>query len=128
MSEFPRSVNKRRSKTNSRVARSTLDAKIELNRRLNAELEAMAKLLYDYWFVQFDFPISAAQAAAMGRPDLEGKPYRASGGKMVLPPRTETRDSGGVGGRKQLLDIANVHERHCLSRVSACRCTAPSRQ
>jgi type I restriction enzyme S subunit len=62
---------------------STLDAKITLNRRLNAELEAMAKLLYDYWFVQFDFPISAAQATAMGRPDLEGKPYRASGGKMV---------------------------------------------
>lgn len=62
---------------------STLDAKIALNRRLNAELEAMAKLLYDYWFVQFDFPISAAQAAAMGRPDLKGKPYRTSGGKMV---------------------------------------------
>jgi type I restriction enzyme S subunit len=62
---------------------STLDAKIDLNRRLNAELEAMAKLLYDYWFVQFDFPISAVQAAAMGKPELEGKPYRASGGKMV---------------------------------------------
>lgn len=62
---------------------STLDAKIALNRRLNAELEAMAKLLYDYWFVQFDFPISAAQATAMGKPNLEGKPYRASGGQMV---------------------------------------------
>jgi len=62
---------------------STLDAKIEVNRRINEELESMAKLLYDHWFVQFDFPISAAQAAAMGRPDLEGKPYRASGGKMV---------------------------------------------
>lgn len=60
-----------------------IHAKIALNRRLNAELEAMAKLLYDYWFVQFDFPISAAQATAMGRPDLEGKPYRTSGGKMV---------------------------------------------
>jgi len=71
--------------TQKRIAKvlSTLDAKIDLNRRLNAELEAMAKLLYDYWFVQFDFLISAAQAAAMGRPDLEGKPYRASGGKMV---------------------------------------------
>jgi type I restriction enzyme S subunit len=43
----------------------------------------MAKLLYDYWFVQFDFPITAAQAVAMGKPRLEGKPYRASGGKMV---------------------------------------------
>ncbi|NUM47472.1 MAG: restriction endonuclease subunit S [Anaerolineales bacterium] len=50
---------------------SSLDAKIELNQRINAELEAMAKTLYDYWFVQFDFP------------DEEGKPYKSSGGKMV---------------------------------------------
>ena len=50
---------------------SDLDAKIELNNRINAELEAMAKTLYDYWFVQFDFP------------DANGKPYKTSGGKMV---------------------------------------------
>lgn len=50
---------------------STLDAKIELNNRINIELEAMAKTLYDYWFVQFDFP------------DKNGKPYKSSGGKMV---------------------------------------------
>ena len=49
---------------------SALDSKIELNNRINAELEAMAKTLYDYWFVQFDFP------------DAEGKPYKTSGGKM----------------------------------------------
>lgn len=48
-----------------------LDSKIELNNRINAELEAMAKTLYDYWFVQFDFP------------DKNGKPYKSSGGKMV---------------------------------------------
>lgn len=59
------------------------DAKIELNNRINEELEGLAKLLYDYWFVQFDFPISAARASAMGDPALEGKPYRQSGGKMV---------------------------------------------
>ncbi|MDI6047411.1 restriction endonuclease subunit S [Flavobacterium yafengii] len=50
---------------------SDLDAKIELNNRINAEMEAMAKTLYDYWFVQFDFP------------DASGKPYKTSGGKMV---------------------------------------------
>ncbi len=50
---------------------SALDSKIELNNRINAELEAMAKTLYDYWFVQFDFP------------DAKGKPYKTSGGKMV---------------------------------------------
>jgi type I restriction enzyme S subunit len=62
---------------------SSLDHKIELNNRINAELEAMAKLIYDYWFVQFDFPISKEQALAMGNPKLEGKPYKTSGGKMV---------------------------------------------
>lgn len=49
----------------------TIDLKIELNRQLNHNLEAMAKQLYDYWFVQFDFP------------DENGKPYKSSGGKMV---------------------------------------------
>ncbi len=62
---------------------TALDAKIELNNRINAELEGLAKLLYDYWFVQFDFPMSAAQAAALGKPHLTGHPYRASGGKMI---------------------------------------------
>lgn len=47
-----------------------LDEKIALNKRINAELETMAKTLYDYWFVQFDFP------------DENGKPYRTSGGAM----------------------------------------------
>jgi len=50
---------------------SVLDKKIELNNRTSIELEAMAKTLYDYWFVQFDFP------------DQNGKPYKSSGGKMV---------------------------------------------
>ncbi len=50
---------------------SSLDAKIELNSRINTQLEAMAKTLYDCWFVQFDFP------------DANGKPYKTSGGKMV---------------------------------------------
>lgn len=58
---------------------SDLDAKIEVNNKINAELEAMAKLIYDYWFVQFDFPFDFAQ----GKPDPNGKPYKSSGGKMV---------------------------------------------
>jgi type I restriction enzyme S subunit len=57
--------------------------KIELNKQINAELEQMAKTIYDYWFVQFDFPISAEYSAAVGQPELEGKPYKSSGGKMV---------------------------------------------
>jgi type I restriction enzyme S subunit len=58
---------------------SALDSKIELNNRINAELEAMAKTLYDYWFVQFDFPFDFAQS----KPNANGKPYKSSGGKMV---------------------------------------------
>lgn len=59
-----------------------MNQKIELNIRINAELEAMAKTLYDYWFVQFDFPFDFAQ----GKPDAKGKPYKSSGGKMAYNP------------------------------------------
>ena len=48
-----------------------IDRKIEINRAINQNLEAMAKQLYDYWFVQFDFP------------NEDGKPYKSSGGEMV---------------------------------------------
>jgi type I restriction enzyme S subunit len=84
---------------------STLDTKIELNHRINAELEGMAKLLYDYWFVQYDFPLSAAQAAALGKPRLTGHPYRSSGGPMVFNPQLKREIPMGwkVGN---LLDIA----------------------
>ncbi len=49
----------------------SIDSKIELNNKINTELEDMAKTIYDYWFVQFDFP------------NAKGKPYKSSGGKMV---------------------------------------------
>lgn len=52
-------------------ALSVLDYKIECNKKINSELEKMAKDIYNYWFVQFDFP------------DENGKPYKTSGGKMV---------------------------------------------
>lgn len=53
---------------------SAIDDKIQINNQINQELEAMAKTLYDYWFVQFDFP------------DQNGKPYKSLGGKMVYNP------------------------------------------
>jgi type I restriction enzyme, S subunit len=62
---------------------TAIQNKIELNNRINAELEQMAKTIYDYWFVQFDFPISAEYAISIGQPELEGKPYKSSGGRMV---------------------------------------------
>lgn len=74
---------------------SSLDDKIALNNRINAKLEQMAKRLYDYWFVQFDFP----------NPD--GKPYKSTGGKMeyneVLKREIPVGWEVGI-----LSDIANI--------------------
>lgn len=71
------------------------DCKIALNRAVNQNLEAMAKQLYDYWFVQFDFP------------NEEGKPYKSSGGNMVwnekLKRNIPIRWNNGT-----LIDIANI--------------------
>ena len=71
---------------------SSIDQKIALNREINQNLEAMAKQLYDYWFVQFDFP------------DENGKPYKSSGGKMVyneklkreIPEGWEVKNLGAI--------------------------------
>ncbi|MDB4354093.1 restriction endonuclease subunit S [Akkermansiaceae bacterium] len=86
---------------------SALDEKIEINNRINVELESLAKLLYDYWFVQFDFPMTAEQAAAHGDPTLTGKPYKSSGGKMTHN-KTLNREipEGWVGG--SILDVATL--------------------
>ena len=87
--EIPKELN-----TQKKIASvlSSLDSKIELNNRINGELEAMAKTLYDYWFVQFDFP------------NKNGKPYKTSGGKMVwneelkrdIPEGWEVKEIGEV--------------------------------
>lgn len=63
---------------------SDLDAKIDLNNKINQELEQMAKTIYDYWFVQFDFPyVSSSAVENDPQAHLIGKPYKSSGGKMV---------------------------------------------
>jgi len=72
---------------------TALDAKIELNARINAELESMAKTLYDYWFVQFEFPTPSAPPDGRGTsPKFDGtsvefgggrRGYKSAGGKMV---------------------------------------------
>ena len=74
---------------------SIIDQKIQINNQINQELEAMAKTLYDYWFVQFDFP------------DQNGKPYKSSGGKMVYHPELKREIPEGWGV-ENLFDIADV--------------------
>ena len=78
-----------------------LDDKIEINNQINQELEAMAKTLYDYWFVQFDFP------------DQNAKPYKSSGGKMVYHPelKREIPEGWGVESVGNLLDKVTKAEK-----------------
>ncbi|HFR3342644.1 TPA: restriction endonuclease subunit S [Streptococcus suis] len=82
-----------------------LDQKIALNNQINEELEAMAKTLYDYWFVQFDFP------------DENGKPYKSSGGKMVYNDqlKREIPEGWGVENLSNFLTIKNGKDHKDLS-------------
>ena len=79
----------------------SIDKKIQINNQINQELEAMAKTLYDYWFVQFDFP------------DQNGKPYKSSGGKMVYHPelKREIPEGWGVESVGNLLDKVTKAEK-----------------
>ncbi|GAK89683.1 type I restriction-modification system specificity subunit S [Nonlabens ulvanivorans] len=64
----------------------SINAKIEVNNQINQQLEAMAKTLYDYWFVQFDFPATNVSSSAVENSldtKKDSKPYKSSGGKMV---------------------------------------------
>lgn len=74
-----------------------IDQKIQINNQINQELETMAKTLYDYWFVQFDFP------------DQNGKPYKSSGGKMVYHPelKREIPEEWGVEKLGELAQFKN---------------------
>ncbi|MCL4101228.1 restriction endonuclease subunit S [Fibrobacter sp. HC4] len=74
---------------------SALDDKIALNKKMNQKLEAMAKRLYDYWFVQFDFP------------DENGRPYKTSGGPMTHNP-TLNREIPKGWNNGVLSDVANI--------------------
>ena len=76
---------------------SSIDEKIALNNRINEKLEQLAKRLYDYWFVQFDFPNS------------DGKPYKSSGGKMVYNAELKIEIPAGweVGNLYEIADYIN---------------------
>ena len=81
---------------------SALDKKIALNKQINVRLEEMAKTLYDYWFVQFDFP------------DANGKPYKSSGGEMVFD-ETLKREIPKGWEVKSLGEIADLYQPATLS-------------
>ena len=81
---------------------SLIDKKIQINNQINQELEAMAKALYDYWFVQFDFP------------DQNGKPYKSSGGKMVYNPELKREIPEGWGN-SILGEFADLYQPKTIS-------------
>lgn len=83
---------------------AALDKKIALNQKINAQLEAMAKTLYDYWFVQFDFP------------DENGKPYKSSGGEMRFDETLKRNVPKGweVKSLKDFLTIKNGKDHKSL--------------
>lgn len=62
---------------------NTIANRIKLNEKLNQKLEETAQAIYKEWFVDFNFPMTTEQAEALGKPELEGKPYKANGGEMV---------------------------------------------
>ena len=86
---------------------SALDKKIALNKQINARLEEMAKTLYDYWFVQFDFP------------DAEGKPYKSSGGEMVFD-ETLKREIPKGWAVKSLGEVISLERGVTYSKDSIC--------
>ena len=111
-----------------------IDRKIALNREINRNLEAMARQLYDYWFVQFDFP------------DENGKPYKSSGGKMVWNEKIKREipegwDCMNIGNYAQckggyafkskdfgneglpVIKIGNIHEDYTLSMADCLKVT-----
>lgn len=78
-----------------------IDLKIENNNKINAELESLAKTIYDYWFLQFEFP------------NEEGKPYKSSGGKMVWNKELKREIPEGLAVKK-LNSIANLYQPEIL--------------
>lgn len=80
---------------------SNLDKKIALNKQIDIYLEVLARQIYDYWFVQFDFP------------DAKGKPYKSSGGKMVYNERLKREIPEGW----EVKELGNVIELQDSKRV-----------
>lgn len=83
---------------------SNIDAKIKLNRQINDNLEAMAKQLYDYWFVQFDFP------------NEEGKPYKSNGGAMVWNEKLKREIPQGLDTQK----IGDIEKNIITGKTPSC--------
>lgn len=90
---------------------SALDDKIELNNRINAELEAMAKTLYDYWFVQFDFPV-----ASTGSATTTGTATEISGENVASTPLSQQSDKKNTAAERSQQSVTEQSQRSVAER------------
>jgi type I restriction enzyme S subunit len=88
---------------------NTIVNRIKLNEQLNQKLEETAQTLYKHWFVDFEFPITKESCPELvsGSPELEGKPYKSCGGKMVYNEELDKEIPEGWGIGK-LSDQAHI--------------------
>lgn len=88
---------------------NVVNDRIALNELLNQKLEDAAQAIYKQWFVDFEFPISKEYAESIGKPELEGKPYKSSGGEMEYCEALESEipSSWQQGSLEQLIQFSN---------------------
>ena len=88
---------------------NVVNDRIALNEQLTQKLEDTAQAIYKQWFVDFEFPISKEYAESIGKPELEGKPYKSSGGEMEYCEALESEipSSWQQGYLEQLIQFSN---------------------
>lgn len=98
---------------------NVVNDRIALNEQLTKKLEDTAQAIYKQWFVDFEFPISKEYAESIGKPELEGKPYKSSGGELVLSGDSEIPTGWEHYRLEQLVDrvcvgfVGTLHSSYC---------------
>lgn len=98
---------------------NVVNDRIALNEQLTKKLEDTAQAIYKQWFVNFEFPISKEYAESIGKPELEGKPYKSSGGELVLSGDSEIPCGWEHYRLEQLVDrvcvgfVGTLHSSYC---------------
>ena len=98
---------------------NVVNDRIALNEQLAQKLEDTAQAIYKQWFVDFEFPISKEYAESIGKPELEGKPYKSSGGEFVSSDNFEIPEGWEKYRLEQLVDrvcvgfVGTLHSSYC---------------
>lgn len=98
---------------------NVVNDRIALNKQLTQKLEDTAQAIYKEWFVDFEFPISKEYAESIGKPELKGKPYKSSGGELVLSGDSEIPTGWEHYRLEQLVDrvcvgfVGTLHSSYC---------------